>query len=790
MDINLFDETPTYCRHCLSTQRLYLDRSQGDIVCRDCGVVAESRIFDLGPEWLDYQNDSELDPNLTYSTQARCSMVPVNESKYIGGLESTSLSTQPYRGPSRPRTATQQGKRSSTSKSLWQEDESDPVVIANKEARIRTCLQKTHFFLERWTRKHYEEALENAKMDLEVQQQQQMKKKKRKQCGTRNNNPMETDTSSTTSSSSTISVQAHHEIDDDDRIGNPSIQDFYSEHETIVQQREYTITQMLQDTWSVTTSVFIHGSHQDSDYDASIHRYMSTSSSSSSSYDSAPTAASSISSLNLEEEKTKLWKHMNATQRRASMQLYYASRILLHTIHGLQLSQYTDTMMNVLCQYATHNHQGLTVKGVRATATTTTGTSTTILPSTAISHPDFGIIQGSGDTATTTTTTNTPLDILSHESLSSFYSRKDLLCHPQRDLNKILQMAVLSSAIIYSHCKKENIGRSVMDICSCVNGIIQKDGIQIKPKDCFKAMIELKNIVPSMESRLKKQQSTFHHPTGNNSSSSNNVDIPSTSTTLSPTITTTPTSTFDPKDLTSISTLIQHSLEPIRLPPGCLIAITYLTLDLKSREQRGQIILSTGGSNSLTMSTSHSKLMTVVLSLTYFVGQVGQVLQKLAPQIVHSKSLQGGSCNSSSSSTTTSLQQQSSANNNNIHSFDIEALDALPIKDTTHEEEEHHKLVFWNVWKNEPSWKREYETIETLPCFHTSISTLREFYKKNLSITQRRILLQNLQDDVSVQQNTNLWNVWYPCFNIQHPLEQEKIRLLFKYITLALPLMN
>lgn len=89
------------CRNCASTN-LFTDWKQGDQVCTDCGVVAEERLRDDRPEWKDFQDAEDLVKKGCTSvakSSARSGMVPVDESKYIGGLQPTTLSKLPFGGP-------------------------------------------------------------------------------------------------------------------------------------------------------------------------------------------------------------------------------------------------------------------------------------------------------------------------------------------------------------------------------------------------------------------------------------------------------------------------------------------------------------------------------------------------------------------------------------------------------------------------------------------------------------------------------------------------------------------
>jgi len=88
------------CRNCASTN-LFTDWKQGDRVCTDCGVVAEERLRDDRPEWKDFNDAEDLVKKGCTSvakSSARSGMVPVDESKYIGGLQPTTLSKLPFGG--------------------------------------------------------------------------------------------------------------------------------------------------------------------------------------------------------------------------------------------------------------------------------------------------------------------------------------------------------------------------------------------------------------------------------------------------------------------------------------------------------------------------------------------------------------------------------------------------------------------------------------------------------------------------------------------------------------------
>ena len=90
-----YDEDDDRCRSCQS-RSLHTDWKQGDRVCTNCGVVAEGSLRDDRPEWKEFAEAEDLAKGLPAG--ARCGMVAVDESKYLGGLQPTSLSKQSFGG--------------------------------------------------------------------------------------------------------------------------------------------------------------------------------------------------------------------------------------------------------------------------------------------------------------------------------------------------------------------------------------------------------------------------------------------------------------------------------------------------------------------------------------------------------------------------------------------------------------------------------------------------------------------------------------------------------------------
>jgi transcription initiation factor TFIIIB Brf1 subunit/transcription initiation factor TFIIB len=97
---NFYDDADERCHNCHSTD-LFTDWKQGDRICRSCGVVAEEKMRDDRPEWKDFNDAEDIVKRgcTSIGNSARSGLVPVDETKYLGGLQPTTLSKQPFGGP-------------------------------------------------------------------------------------------------------------------------------------------------------------------------------------------------------------------------------------------------------------------------------------------------------------------------------------------------------------------------------------------------------------------------------------------------------------------------------------------------------------------------------------------------------------------------------------------------------------------------------------------------------------------------------------------------------------------
>jgi transcription initiation factor TFIIIB Brf1 subunit/transcription initiation factor TFIIB len=131
------------CRHCHS-QNLREDWAQGDRVCMDCGIVDEERLLDDRPEWKDFGEAEDLVKGLP--SNARCGLVVVDESRYLGGLQPTLLSKSPFGNPLSGSAKMQKSLTATNRKlDMYMEKEQKRVL---KRAKLSLMLKRKHIVLE------------------------------------------------------------------------------------------------------------------------------------------------------------------------------------------------------------------------------------------------------------------------------------------------------------------------------------------------------------------------------------------------------------------------------------------------------------------------------------------------------------------------------------------------------------------------------------------------------------------------------------------------------------------
>lgn len=136
-------EDDRQCRHCMS-HNFRVDWAQGDRVCTDCGVVDESHLLDDRPEWRDFGEAEDLVKGMP--SGARSGLVAVDETRYLGGLQPTLLSKQPFGNPL-PTSANIRKSLNATNRRMdhYMEKEQKKAL---KGAKLSLLLKRKHIVVE------------------------------------------------------------------------------------------------------------------------------------------------------------------------------------------------------------------------------------------------------------------------------------------------------------------------------------------------------------------------------------------------------------------------------------------------------------------------------------------------------------------------------------------------------------------------------------------------------------------------------------------------------------------
>ena len=203
------------CRHCGSCS-LNTDWAQGDRVCTQCVVVDAEKLLETRAEWREFNDADDLAKGRP--AVARCGLVPVDESRYLGGLQPTSLSKAPFGG-------------------------NVGGAHALQLSMMRKRLQTTNRKLDRLMGQRHARALKNARVSRLVRKRQLL------QAGNSSHttNPNETDQSD---------LDSVVTADDDVR---PELEHILIQEEEDVHRMQAALNA---DKWSLRRAILLHGQHE------------------------------------------------------------------------------------------------------------------------------------------------------------------------------------------------------------------------------------------------------------------------------------------------------------------------------------------------------------------------------------------------------------------------------------------------------------------------------------------------------------------------------------------------
>lgn len=302
------------CRNCRSAS-LLTDWKAGDVICTDCGVVAESHIRDMTAEWRDYQDDGCM-PSLQ-----RCGMVANDETRFVGGLEPTMVASQPFGGPllsGKANTGTSQ-----TPKTTESYTSSLMVKPASMTQQLRNVHRKIDWILEK-----------SQKQDLKETELARKVMAKRRANNNNNNN--------------------NNEEDGDDSPNMGSIlESLRPDRELEIKLQESSTTAASIDKWSLDHALLLFNTDQERHQDLPPRLQRE-----------------------LEQRREDLRQRLSPTEKQASKDLFLAYSMLQSACQALALASTVEQeCIQIMTQYASKVN-GFHVKGATS-RTLIQGTSTT-----------------------------------------------------------------------------------------------------------------------------------------------------------------------------------------------------------------------------------------------------------------------------------------------------------------------------------------------------------------------------------------------------------------------------
>jgi len=612
---NPYNQDERYCRQCHSTA-FCTDVAQGDIICTNCGVVAQSHIPHLGPEWRDFDAPDDLAKGAASS--ARCGTVPVNESKYIGGLEPTTMTNSIY--------GEHYGHGS--------------AELAAKEAKVRRSLIKTHRVVEAFIEKRWKKNLEDRKLD---------------------------------------------------RIVDSDVRPDARGEEKMEREEE---SRFISEKWSVDRALLLHGTP-----------------------DELP------SQEDVKNQREYLSKKMDASQRKTSLDVYHAYKLVkgaLQRLHLIDNTQVFTEIIEMVCRYAS-TKKSFSVRGV----------------STRVAKMD------------------------------------KKLAEQQKEWNKRRQMGAIGSAFIYLICKRNGLGRSLIEICNSfrvtdanIPFLVNKENL-VKATHFSKAIKEVKLLFPDyVQSATLRASSHLLAETPTSAS----IQLESKGA---------QGNVLNLSEATSTANLIEHMMKKLNLSPTALTGIT--TIVLHCKQEAFDLGIGT-------------KQIALIASVAVLVCDAGVIMQRLATKMIepgNSVLGKGKHMRPNKKRKRIEVNKPPNSSQPSISTSDGKIVKEEPINSLCESVSKksiksdlfsyspipliNNDRAYWYEWTNEKPWDRGLKQIEA-SC-NISGSSVQEFYKKKL-YPRRKDLLELLQGSL-IQENARV-NKKLGC----------KVHMLFHNIAAAAPLMT
>ena len=704
---------PKHCRHC-SSPSLVVDWAQGDRVCTTCGVIDEEHIRCDGPEWKDYANED--DNGAMFSAAARTGLVPTDETKYLGGLQPTMLSRNPYGGSYGP-------GRSANGET------------ATTESRIRRKLHSTNRKLEKLMQEKHREQMEEARLARRVmaRRRREASQARRIAAAAAEAAGLEDDFGGAVASSSganpaTVSSMSElsYSLDDDlAAIGR--------EHLELAQQEEDAAridgAAIQADKWSLDRAILLHGTlDEQRPEDTSFHHPV----------------MGQYQHRDIEEERKQLDKKLDANQRAASVDLYRASRILLFAARELELpDRAVNEATAMLCKYAVAKDGFKGVRGISSRSSATDGANKDD-PISSSSKKRLAK-QRDRNKAQQMTALSSAFIYLSAKKLGHGRSLKDVCSSflPEHDLYGANHND--KASVLYAS------GESV-----------------IKPKHCSRAMTEIKILFPEYVRSVAACQATNNvSATAGGAANSNSVASESSAAASLSTV-------FGHRSESEINNLVEGTRRKLNLPPAAITAIGRLSVHcFKEQVQMGHGSSTKPATLCAAMThlaclagSSMQNLARQALAPAEepqlkrkHVRATREVLRsakkqrlKISDEPTDVVEAQNGTKKIPSSAL--SVNEKESKPKKSMKKFDMMSHDAIEMDGEVLTETEQETIKVWDMWYSQKSWGRDIGAIAE--SYSASQAAVTDYYKKHVHYRRKQLLELLHADSISDSADTTL----------------------------------
>ena len=455
-------------------------------------MVLDDHLRDEQAEWRDFGTVEDVARGNVPGKRARCGDVGVDESRWVGGLMSTTVGREPYTSAS----ASSSGSN---------------VEERQKLASLRQRLKRTHNMIENMLEKEHKERYREVVLEEQARMAKVARGEQQEGLGTTTTTTTTTTMNALEFEETSVRVKGDYE----GLMAAEQQQQMNHSHSTIantslLNSKTNEMYMVLNNNkWSLTHAILLYGTIQQvqqyaGDYHGSSSNYNNNNNNNSSTttdenYWTHPTT--------LETERRTLHKKLDVTTRSSMHKLYVAFALLEKAsralgFHGIANGTFREAI-SWLVKFGSVRGD-LKVGGIKSrSGRKKNGERQFLDEENDCSSSERLVLSLFAGT-----------DELEHLfQKSGGTSKKSSSSTVWNELHRLKQYASLGAAILYISAKRTGVGRTLVEVCSAFGtfAVVNTGGSRsdkryndddmeslVRPKDCSKAMEELKQAVPDV----------------------------------------------------------------------------------------------------------------------------------------------------------------------------------------------------------------------------------------------------------------------------------------------------